>query len=220
MKKTIFKLILLLLMGGCFQFHVSAQTEVKIPFTEAQYQTDINYLRARGVGTHAKQDVARKIAMLNAKAEIAAQVNDLIESVSQKFLEQTHSIIAQEYKTSFLEQTTSIVQQNLKGVRIIPGAEKLIQEDNGNYTYYVVMEYKKEELIEQPLATEVFNLIEENKQIDPKPIKIENPNRNNSTKNPDEIDCSKFSDPKARLDCDQKKFRKIFDKEMKDLDKN
>ncbi len=59
---------------------VEGSTKVEIPLSGKEYQTDEDYFRARQSGLSPNLSMAKKIALQNAKAELAGNIQSTVES--------------------------------------------------------------------------------------------------------------------------------------------
>ncbi|HNW68614.1 MAG TPA: hypothetical protein PKK66_07185 [Bacteroidales bacterium] len=117
-------------------------TEVVIPFSDKQYQTDKDNFRAKNSGKSPDMATAKKIALMNAKTELAAAIQSVIKSVTEQYTNQRSVADAQEYENKFEEIARMVVNQQLNDVRTI--GEKLFKESDGKYTYWVAIEMPKD----------------------------------------------------------------------------
>ena len=121
--------------------------EVILPFTEAKYKTDKDYFRAKNNGNSQDLATAKKIALLNAKTEIASNINSLIKAVTEQYTNQRSVSDKKEFESKFEETARNVVSQNLSEIRVME--EKVFQETNGNYSYWVVIEMPKTALVQK-----------------------------------------------------------------------
>jgi hypothetical protein len=143
----------LLLFSGCksskkattFQKENNA-VEITLPFTGPEYSSNKDFFRARQSGTSPDLPTAKKIALQNAKAEIASDIESVIKRSTDQYTTQRTIATKQEFKNKFEELSREVVKQNVVNATTI--AEKVFKEKDGGYTYWVVVETPKQSVLE------------------------------------------------------------------------
>jgi hypothetical protein len=120
--------------------------EVFIPFSESKYRTDKEFFRATASGKSPDLSTAKKIALLNAKAEMSSNIESVIKSVTENYTKQVSVEDRQAYENLFEQNTREVVNQTLSGVVIED--QKVFKDSDGKYTCYVVIQMNKSSLIE------------------------------------------------------------------------
>jgi hypothetical protein len=120
--------------------------EITLPFTGAEYSSNKDYFRARQSGTSPDLPTAKKIALQNAKAEIASDIQSLVKRSTDQYTNQRTIANKQEFKNKFEELSREVVKQQLVDATAM--AEKVFKEKNGSYTYWVVVEVPKQSTLE------------------------------------------------------------------------
>jgi hypothetical protein len=123
----------------------SDSTEVSVPFSDKEYRTDKDYFRASQNGKSPDLATAKKIALQNAKTELAGNIQSLIKAVTENYTNQRTVGDKQEFENKFEENARAVVNQTLNDVKII--GEKVFKEKDGKYTYYVAIEMSKEPVV-------------------------------------------------------------------------
>lgn len=120
--------------------------EMALPFTGAQYRTDAENYRAVQSGVSPEMSMAKKIAMQNARQEIAAAIQADISAVTENYAksQQLPSQTKRGYEERMTELAYTVVKQTLSGITLAD--EKLFKEANGDYRHYVCMALSKAEL--------------------------------------------------------------------------
>lgn len=122
---------------------VTQSTEIKTPFNGRQYETDKNYFRAISSGTSSNLNTAKEISMMNARSEISYSVKTVTKNVSDIYTRQ----IAGDYEDDFNKLTRQISKEILTNVKV--SDYKIFRnEKNGDYTYWVVVEVSKKDVID------------------------------------------------------------------------
>lgn len=125
---------------------VTGATEVVLPFSEDKYETSKDFFRARNTGKSPDLATSKKIALLNAKSELASNINSVIKKVSDQYINQRSVENKQEFESKFEELTREVVSQSLIDVKVME--EKLFKETDGSYSYWVVIEVSKQSILE------------------------------------------------------------------------
>ena len=120
--------------------------EVSIPFSESKYKTDKSNFRARQSGTSPDLAMSKKIALQNAKTELARNIKEIFKVVTSQYSNQRSVGTNQEYENKVEEQIISSLNEALTEVAIIE--EKVFREKNGSFTYWIVVEKSKSSILD------------------------------------------------------------------------
>lgn len=122
--------------------------EQNIPLSEAKHRTDAEYYRATQSGKSKDISMAKKIAIQNARQELAASIKADISSVIENYGKnrQLPSEEQTTYETQMTELAYSVVNQTLAGSTL--SDEKLFTTPTGEYQYFVCMQLNKAEFKE------------------------------------------------------------------------
>ena len=125
--------------------------EQALPMSGAQYKSDAEDYRSVQSGVSPERSMAKKIAMQNARQEIAAAVETDVATVMENYAksQKLPSQQSRSYEERVTELTYSIVKQTVSGMTLMD--EKFYKESNGDYRHYVCMELSKSELKERLL---------------------------------------------------------------------
>ena len=123
----------------------TSSEEITLPFSDSKYQTDKDYFRAIQSGLSPDLATAKKIALQNAKTELASNVQTIIKAVTDNYTNQRTVGNRMEFENKFEELSRQVTNQKLTNVRVM--GEKTFQEKDGRYTYWVAIEMPKEELL-------------------------------------------------------------------------
>lgn len=126
--------------------NVTGSTEISLPFTGKEYQSDKDFFRAKQLGKSPDLATSKKIALQNAKSELASNVQSLIKTVTDQYTNQRTVGTAQDFENKFEELTREVVNQNLADVKII--GEKTFKETDGSYTYWIAVEMSKTSVLD------------------------------------------------------------------------
>ena len=115
-------------------------TKVKEPFSGSKYESNNKYFRGVGSAKSIKDNIARSKADLEAKRQLAGQVNTNLKNVSDQYLGQTENANAADVADKFQSLTREVMNTQIADLRKI-GEEKYT--DGTNFTVYVAYEIKK-----------------------------------------------------------------------------
>lgn len=119
-----------------------AGTRVKEPFSGSKYESDNRWFRGKGTGVSVKQNIAGSKADLDAKNQLAGQVNTTIKTVSDQYLAQTENANAADVADKFQTLVREVMNTQIADLRKV-GEETYFNETTKEYTVYVVYEIKK-----------------------------------------------------------------------------
>jgi len=137
---------------------VTGAQEITVPFSDSKFKTDKEFFRAKQMGKSPDLATAKKIALMNAKAELAGNINALVKRVTDQYTNQRTVGNKQEFENKFEELTREVVDQTLTGVRLID--EKIYKETDGSFSFWTVIEVSK-----QPILDGVTNKITKNEKL-------------------------------------------------------
>jgi hypothetical protein len=123
----------------------SNSNEVTVPLSGKEYRTDKDYFRTSQLGKSPDLATAKKIALQNAKAELAGNIQSLIKAVTENYTNQRTVADQQEFENKFDENARAVVNQTLNDVKVI--GEKIFKENDGKYTFYIAIEMSKESVL-------------------------------------------------------------------------
>jgi len=146
---SIITISLIFAVGGCKSSKKlpsvqAGSTEVSVPLSGKEYSPDKDHFRAKQSGNSIDLAVAKKIALQNARAELATGIQSTMKAVIENYANQRQVSDRKELEGKFEEQTRTVVNQMLNDVRII--GEKVYKEANGSFTYWVAIEMNKDSL--------------------------------------------------------------------------
>lgn len=127
--------------GGQKQVVNSGKTEVIMPFSTPEYRTDANYFRAAASGTSKDMEMARTAAELNARSALATQIEVVVKSVTDRYMNQYDVNGESEVRGKIETGVREVVNQTLKGAVIKD--TKLYQNPDGSYEYWACIEMSK-----------------------------------------------------------------------------
>jgi hypothetical protein len=144
--KTIKILVVILLMTniiGCKTKNIAKVTksqEIELPFSGAKYESNNKSFRAVKHGTSTNLIVAEEFAHANARTDIAYQINTVVENVSDIYLNQKNENAGVKFER-MSRQTSKEMMTNITTLN-----KKVFLNDD-EYTFWVVMEVKKKDVV-------------------------------------------------------------------------
>ena len=114
--------------------------KVKEPFTGSKYESNNKWFRAVGKATSSKDNIAKSKADMEAKTELAGQLNTSVKKVSDQYLGQTENADAADVADKFQSLSREVMNTSMADLRKI-GEEKYF--DGEKYTVFIAYEIKK-----------------------------------------------------------------------------
>jgi len=154
MKKYILVLGVLPLLFSCSGSKKAADQPVPepdvavvIPCSGVDFFTNKKYFRAHHIGLSLDQVVSKKKALSNARAELAAAVKILVESVVDNYVQSSEFSNVEEQKEHFKGFSDKVVREQLAGVKTI--CEKLTNTLDGKFKTYIAIELSAQKLVDK-----------------------------------------------------------------------
>ena len=119
--------------------------EIETPLSGKEFQSNKEFYRAKNSGASPDMATARKIALTNAKAEVAGLISSKIKSVTDNYTNQRSTANAQDFENKFENMTREVVSQQLNDVAII--GEKTFKKGTG-YEVWVAVEVSKQAILD------------------------------------------------------------------------
>ncbi|MCU0423495.1 MAG: hypothetical protein MUC81_11845 [Bacteroidia bacterium] len=120
--------------------------EISIPFSGSEFQTNKEYFRARSSGNSIDMVTAKKIALQNAKSEMAGMIQTTMKKVTEQYTNQRQIGNQQEFNNKFEELAREVTNQSLTDVAVV--GEKVFKETNNTFTYWVAIQASKQSVLE------------------------------------------------------------------------
>ncbi len=122
------------------------ETRVEVLCSGPSYFTDTSYFRASSMGESNNMNNSRRMAMSNARAELASHIGVLVSGVVDNYYEQAgvedRSAYAERYTGLFRE----VVDERLSGIRVV--CEEMTRTAGGTYRTYVAVELTGNDIME------------------------------------------------------------------------
>ena len=120
--------------------------EISVPFSESKYKTDKEFFRAKQSGKSQDLATSKKIALQNAKSELAGNIKAIVKRVTDQYTNQRTVGDKQDFENKFEELAREVVDQTLTDVRVID--EKIFKETDGKFSYWVAIETSKQSILD------------------------------------------------------------------------
>ncbi|WP_396165980.1 hypothetical protein [Flavobacterium sp.] len=120
--------------------------EISVPFSESKYKTDKDFFRAKQMGKSQDLATSKKIALQNAKSELAGNIKAIVKRVTDQYTNQRTVGDKQDFENKFEELAREVVDQTLTDVRVID--EKIFKETDGKFSYWVAIETSKQSILD------------------------------------------------------------------------
>jgi hypothetical protein len=117
---------------------------VKDPFSGNKYQSNNRFWRSTGFGSSNDRQVSRQRAMLEARRNIAAEINTNIRAVADQYMQNRQIGDREESMMAFEQLYREVLDQNIADVRV-HDQKAFLQEDGQTHTY-VAMEVRKKHM--------------------------------------------------------------------------
>ncbi|NJM24361.1 MAG: hypothetical protein HC859_01370 [Bacteroidia bacterium] len=116
--------------------------KVNEPFQGNAYESNNRFFRGTGKGSSTQDNIARSKADLDAKAQLAGQVNTTMKQVADQYLGQTENANAADVADKFQSLVRQVMNTEIADLRKI-GEKKYFNETSKEYTVFMVYEIKK-----------------------------------------------------------------------------
>jgi hypothetical protein len=120
--------------------------KVKEPFQGNAFESNNRWWRGTGKGSSSQDNIARSKADIEAKAQLAGQVNTTMKQVADQYLGQTENQNAADVADKFQSLVRQTMNTNLSDLRKM-GEEKFYNEEKKEYTVFIAYEIKKNAML-------------------------------------------------------------------------
>ncbi len=140
MKTQLISLFVAILISSCASNPFGSK--VKEPFRGAAYESNNRFFRASGKGVSSADNIARGKADIEAKTQLAGQVNTTMKQVADQYLGQTENERAADVADKFQSLARQVMNTDMADLRKI-GEEKYFNKKENKYTVFIAYEIKK-----------------------------------------------------------------------------
>ncbi|HEX7013888.1 MAG TPA: hypothetical protein VF191_00155 [Cyclobacteriaceae bacterium] len=121
-------------------------TKVREPFRGSAYESNNRFFRGTGKGVSTQDNIARGKADIDAKAQLAGQVNTTMKQVADQYLGQTENAEAADVADKFQSLVRQVMNTDISDLRKI-GEQKYYNEKTREYTVFIAYEIKKNAML-------------------------------------------------------------------------
>lgn len=121
-------------------------TKVKEPFQGNAYQSNNRFWRASGKGVSSQDNIAHGKADIDAKAELAGQINTTMKQVADQYLGQTENANAADVADKFQSLVRQVMNTNMADLRKMD-EKKYFNSKSNEYTVFIAYEIKKNAML-------------------------------------------------------------------------
>ena len=119
--------------------------KVKEPFSGNKYESTSRYFRSKGKGDSSDENIAKNKADLQAKKELAQQVETRMKVVTDQYLHENETASGSEINDKFQSLIREVTNTTIADLRKI-GEEKYFNSTEGKYTVYIAYEIHKRDM--------------------------------------------------------------------------
>ncbi len=120
--------------------------KVKEPFRGSAYESNNRFFRGTGKGESSQDNIARGKADIDAKSQLAGQVNTTMKQVADQYLGQTENANAADVADKFQSLVRQVMNTDIADLRKI-GEKKYFNESTKQYTVFLAYEIKKNAML-------------------------------------------------------------------------
>lgn len=120
--------------------------KVREPFRGSAYESNNRFFRGTGKGVSSQDNIARGKADIDAKAQLAGQVNTTMKQVADQYLGQTENAEAADVADKFQSLVRQVMNTDISDLRKI-GEQKYYNEKEREYTVFLAYEIKKNAML-------------------------------------------------------------------------
>jgi hypothetical protein len=133
-------LLIVFLLASCASGPLGKK--VNEPFQGNAYESNNRFFRGTGKGTSSQDNIARSKADLEAKAQVAGQVNTTVKQVADQYLGQTENEKAADVADKFQSLVRQVMNTSISDLRKT-GEKKYFNKKENEYTVFIAYEIKK-----------------------------------------------------------------------------
>ena len=124
---------------------VDDSREIKLPFSEKEYKTNAEFLRARANGESRDLQGGEMIARHNAEAVLANTIGTAIKGVTEQYFQNTSDNNSNDFSKKFESTTRTITNEAVSNIKIVD--TKTLKKANGVYDTWMVIEVSKKSIL-------------------------------------------------------------------------
>lgn len=144
MQKILVMMLAAIMLAACASSKLGKR--VNEPFQGNAYESNNRFFRGTGKGESSADNIARSKADLEAKAELAGQVNTTMKQVADQYLGQTENANAADVADKFQSLVRQVMNTEIADLRKI-GEKKYFNDKENKYTVFIAYEIKKNAML-------------------------------------------------------------------------
>lgn len=144
MKKIVVFFVAAVILAACSSSKLGKK--VNEPFQGNAYESNNRFFRGTGRGESSAENIAQSKADLDAKAELAGQVNTTMKQVADQYLGQTENERAADVADKFQSLVRQTMNTEIADLRKI-GEKKFYNDKENKYTVFIAYEIKKNAML-------------------------------------------------------------------------
>ncbi len=121
------------------------ETRVEVLCSGPEYWSTDEYFRANSVAESPNQANSKRMALSNARAELAGQIEVTVKAVIDNYVQDIAVGDRQEYSQRYEGLSREVINQKLTGTRVI--CEELTRTPQGRYKTYIAIELAGNEIL-------------------------------------------------------------------------
>lgn len=121
------------------------EVEVILPCSGSDFFTSATAFRSNSIGESSDQVVAKKKAITNARAELAASIQTTVKTVTDNYVNSREFNNTEEIEERFETLNREVVNQEISGTKVI--CEKNTRTSEGRYKAYIALELSADQLV-------------------------------------------------------------------------
>ncbi len=123
----------------------SGETRVEVLCSGSEYFTSTEYFRANSMGESSNMTNSKRMALSNARADLASHIGVLVSGVVDNYYQQAGVEDRSEYAERYEGMFREIVNERLAGTRVI--CEEVTRTPEGRYRTYIAIELAGNEIL-------------------------------------------------------------------------
>lgn len=137
--RIVYFLFLLIFASACNSAKMGEK--VKEPFTSSKYFSNKRYWRSTGSGTSADLNIAKQKAQLEARKNLASEVQTNVKALADQYMKQQDIGDREIFEKSFEQLSREVLNTELANASVHD--QETFKKENGQYIHYVAMEAHK-----------------------------------------------------------------------------
>ena len=124
---------------------VEESKEVKLPFSEKEYKSNAEFIRARANGESRDLQGGEMIARHNAEGVLANTIGTVVKGVTEQYFQNTSDNNSNDFSKKFESTTRTVTNEALSNIKVVD--TKTLRKSNGVYDTWMVIEVSKKSLL-------------------------------------------------------------------------